>query len=166
MIPFSMRELPKTKAQFNIANDFSMLGFTLPLRESFDAAIASVNKQMRAMKKSAYPFAIHALSQVVTYLPQFMQYPITQWAISKATLALSNVPGPKTPLIMNGARSKGWFGVAAGAGTMSFSMAALSMHNTVYMTVSAEKNIVPDTKVIRALLEENYDRLVANLKSD
>ena len=166
MIPFSMRELPQTEAQFNIANDFSMLGFTLPLFGSFDKAVANVNKQMRAMKKSAYPFAIMALSQVVTNLPQFMQYVITSWAISKATLALSNVPGPKTPLVMNGAKSKGWFGIVGGAGTMAFGIAALSMDNTVYMTVTAEKNIIPDTREIRALLEENYDRLVEELKAD
>jgi len=62
LIPFSFRELPKTKKDHYLDNDFSALCFTLKLYGTFEDAIAGVKKTTTAMKTSIYPHGLGALT--------------------------------------------------------------------------------------------------------
>ena len=48
------------------------------------------------------------------------------WVISKATLVLSNIPGPKVPLQFNNVKCKGIVGLIPGLGDLAFGISAMS----------------------------------------
>jgi hypothetical protein len=47
------------------------------------------------MKKSLYPYGVLALTEFIAWFPSLVGQLIMIWVVSKATLVLSNVPGPK-----------------------------------------------------------------------
>ena len=57
------------------------------------------------------------------------------WMVSKATLILSNVPGPKTGLTYRGVKTVGFIGMIPGLGDLAFGISAMSMVDRLYMTV-------------------------------
>jgi len=62
LVPFSLRELPKTVEEHRCENDFSVLCFTLNLCATFQDAITKVKKQTASMKTSIYPYGVNALT--------------------------------------------------------------------------------------------------------
>jgi len=95
LVPFSLREIPKTRKDLVLENDFSCLCFTLKLCAEFKEAIDSVKKTTMALKKSIYPFGVNALTQLIAWFPGIVGQLIMMWVCSKATIVMSNVPGPK-----------------------------------------------------------------------
>jgi hypothetical protein len=57
------------------------------------------------------------------------------WVVSKATLVLSNVPGPKDGLNYPGAKGIGFVALIPGLGDLAFGISAVSMLDRLYMTV-------------------------------
>jgi len=55
--------------------------------------------------------------------------------IEKASLQLSNVPGPKTKLDLQGCKCKGFIALVPGIGDLAFGITALSMDDTLYMAI-------------------------------
>ena len=47
------------------------------------------------MKNSIYPFGVNALTQLIAWFPGIVGQLIMMWVVSKATIVMSNVPGPK-----------------------------------------------------------------------
>lgn len=55
------------------------------------------------------------------------------WVVSKATVVMSNVPGPKTGLVFNGAKAKCFFAMIPGLGDLAFGISAMSMGDNMIM---------------------------------
>lgn len=54
------------------------------------------------MKKSLYPYGVLALTELIAWFPSILGQLVMMWVVSKATLIISNVPGPKEPLNYHG----------------------------------------------------------------
>lgn len=87
------------------------------------------------MKKGLYPFGALALAQFTAALPAIIGQLILMWFVSKATLVLSNVPGPKTPLVFNGIKSKCCIALIPGNGDLAFGISAISHCDKMTMAV-------------------------------
>jgi diacylglycerol O-acyltransferase / wax synthase len=135
LTPFSLRKLPDTIEEHRLVNDFTLMCFTLDLTNDFEKAIGLVQKQTRALKKSIYPFGVLSLTQFIATLPSIVGQLIMMWVISKATLVMSNVPGPKGGLVFGGAKCVGFCALVPGLGDLAFGITALSMGETMYMAV-------------------------------
>lgn len=57
------------------------------------------------------------------------------WVVSKATVVLSNVPGPKVPFQFGTAACKGIVALIPGLGDLAFGISCMSHADTVYMAV-------------------------------
>ena len=77
VIPFSMREVPKRREDHKLNNDFTLLCFTLQLREKFSDACTAVSLQTKKLKKSLYPFAVSALCQFASLCPTALSLILT-----------------------------------------------------------------------------------------
>lgn len=51
------------------------------------------------------------------------------WVVSKATVVLSNVPGPKVPMNFGGVECKGLIALIPGLGDLAFGISAISQGN-------------------------------------
>jgi len=79
------------------------------------------------------------------------------WVASKATVVVSNVPGPKTPLVFNGKKSEAFGALIPGLGDLAFGISALSHADTLTMAVQSDFTYVKDPKELREIIEANYD---------
>jgi diacylglycerol O-acyltransferase len=159
LVPFSLRELPKVVEDHRCENDFSVLCFTLPLCASFKEAIPRVKAQTAGMKNSIYPFGVNALTQLIAWFPGVVGQLVMMWVVSKATVILSNVPGPKDGLNYPGAKGIGFLALIPGLGDLAFGISAVSMLDRVYMAVQADTSYVKDPSELKAIIERNYDEL-------
>lgn len=135
LIPFSLRALPKRMADHKLWNDFSVLCFTLKLSSTFEEAIAGIKKQTSGMKNSLYPFGTNALTQFIAWFPGIIGQLIMMWVVSKATIVMSNVPGPKNGLHWktHNIKAIGFIALIPGLGDLAFGISAMSMGDRMYM---------------------------------
>lgn len=82
------------------------------------------------------------------------------WVVSKATLILSNVPGPKEGFKYKNATAIGSLALIPGLGDLAFGISALSCKDRIYMAVQADTSYVEHPSEIRAIIERNYDECV------
>jgi len=60
---------------------------------------------------------------------------ITMWVVSKATVVVSNVPGPIVPFEFKGVKSRGFIAMIPGLGDLAFGISAISMGDTLIMGI-------------------------------
>ncbi len=135
LIPYSLREIPQKPEKHYLMNDFSVLCFTLDLCGTLEDAVKKVQKKTRALKKSIYPYGVLALTQLIACCPSFIGQLVMMWVVSKATVILSNVPGPKTGLTYRGVKTVGFIALIPGLGDLAFGISAMSMVDRLYMAV-------------------------------
>lgn len=135
--------------------------FNLALRENFTDAIRATCKITGPMKKSLYPYGVLALTELVAWFPSILGQLVMMWVASKSTLIISNIPGPKEPLIYQGnVKSRALFALIPGLGDLAFGISAISHVDTLMMTVQADTSYVEDPNELMSLIEKNYDELV------
>jgi hypothetical protein len=167
LVPFSLRQLPKTEADHIVENDFSPLCFTMQLSDSFEKAVTQIKNQTNGMKYSLYPYGVNALTQFIGWFPGIVGQLVMMWVVSKATIVMSNVPGPKDGLNFpdKGMKCLGFFGLIPGLGDLAFGISATSMHERLYMAVQADTSYVEKPEEIRNILNKNYQQLVRELEA-
>ena len=95
------------------------------------------------MKKSLYPYGVLALTEFIAWFPSLVGQLIMIWVVSKATLVLSNVPGPKEPLkYLGGVKSRAIIALIPGLGDLAFGISAMSHADTLLMAVQADVSYV------------------------
>ena len=92
-----MRQLPDSFDDFKLGNDISFLGFNLFISNYFDLSMLKITQITKKLKRSLYPQGALALSKFSDLLPTVICQYVKKWALSKGTLILSNIPGPKVP---------------------------------------------------------------------
>lgn len=119
------------------------------------------------MKKSLYPYGVLALTELIAWFPSILGQLVMMWVVSKATLIISNVPGPKEPLNYNGnVKSKALLALIPGLGDLAFGISAMSHADALLMAIQSDTSYVEDPNELMYLIEKNYDELVNNLNVD
>lgn len=162
LMPFSLREIPQKIEDLKFENDFSTLCFTLALRNKFNESFSAIKAVTSKMKNSVNPFGFNTMTQMIGTLPGIFGQLVLMWVVSKATIVLSNVPGPKTPLQFGSCKCKGFIGLIPGLGDLAFGISAISQADTIYMAVQADLCYLEDPRELRDLIEKNYDELIKN----
>jgi diacylglycerol O-acyltransferase len=124
--------------EHKMENDFSTLCFTLPLRDNFSTAIHEVSTLTRKLKKSIYPFGFNTMTQVIGLLPGIFGQLVMMWVVSKATIVMSNMPGPKTPYQYGDIKAKGIIGLIPGLGDLAVGISSISHEKNLYMAVQSD----------------------------
>jgi diacylglycerol O-acyltransferase / wax synthase len=163
LVPFSLRELPKTIAEHKMNNDFNVICFTLAMKKSFEEAIKVVSAKTRKLKGSLYPFAVKALTEIIAWFPGIVGQLVMMWVVSKATIVLSNVPGPKRCMKFGDVKCKGLVGLIPGLGDLAFGISAMSQGDQLIMAIQSDLDYVEDPRELRDLFEVTYDKLIATV---
>lgn len=79
------------------------------------------------------------------------------WVVSKATIVLSNVPGPKEGFKYKNCKAIGTLALIPGLGDLAFGISALSCKDRLYMGVQADTSYVENPAEIRDIIERLYD---------
>jgi len=100
--PVSFRAPPQKLEEVVIDNSFASVPFRLELFSDFDLGLKAISAKMKTMKTSLAVFAEYYLIHTVCLLPMFIAQPLIGIIASKQTLVFSNVPGPRSPIIVDG----------------------------------------------------------------
>jgi hypothetical protein len=104
--PFSLRKPPVHVMDFNYDNDFSIIPLYMRLVDDLKEGIQKISKDMRDLKKSLMPIGCYYSTTLTMQLPDFIRHYILADITSKISAGFSNVPGPKTPWVVNGRKCK------------------------------------------------------------
>ena len=74
---------------------------------------------------------------------------VTMWVVSKATIVMSNIPGPKKYLTYQGKKSRGIIGLIPGLGDLAFGISAVSHENKLYMSVQGDETYLRDPELLK-----------------
>ena len=116
---------------------------------------------MRNLKTSMYPYATLYLTKVIAWFPSLIGQLVMMWVVSKATIVLSNVPGPRTPMKFGDKECRGIVGLIPGLGDLAFGISAMSQGEQLIMAVQSDLSYMENPKELRDLFEKNYDELVS-----
>lgn len=86
-----------------------------------------------------------------------------RFAIRQANVLISNVPGPQTQLYMNGAKLTHYYAMGPLANNMGLFISIISYNGQINFSITSERVMLPDVSVMKDMIIEEYDALVARL---
>lgn len=144
MIPVSLEafdaDLPET-----LGNHFSLVLASLPSTgRSFRERLAQVHKRVARIRDSYQPVLTFGLQQVISQTPASVAAGMTRYFADKAIGVLTNVPGPRAPMALAGARVDGVVGWAPCSGKQALTVCVFSYADQVFFGFGSDRRMIPD----------------------
>lgn len=155
-IPVNLRPL---KRALELGNHFGVVYLELPVGEAtVRRRINAVQRTMKKLKNGVQAVMSFNVLSILGYFPQSVE----RWALnffsSKASAVMTNVPGPKEPVVLNGKRlNKPMFWVPQSGG-IGLGVSILTYENGVEFGFIADAALVPDP-------QEMIDDFMAEFRS-
>lgn len=150
MVPFDLRphDVPVDAA---LGNRFGMLVVSVPVGPADPLTrLAEIVRRTRGAKAS--PDAVVASGVIATLglLPRPIEHALVDLFSSKASVLVTNVPGPREPLTFAGRRLRGIVGWAPASGSVGLSISIFSYAGEVVIGVSADAALVAHPEALVA----------------
>jgi WS/DGAT/MGAT family acyltransferase len=161
VVPVSMRSEPDRSAS---GNRVSELIAHLPLAEADPwARLEAVVEMTRALKASGQSGAGDLLGQAVELLPAQVLAPLFRLASrsSVANIILTNVPGPRVPVYLLGARQLETYPVVPILANQGLGIALMSYDDGLFWGFNADWDAVPDLHDLVEGVTAGFDELNA-----
>jgi diacylglycerol O-acyltransferase / wax synthase len=154
MIPVDLRGgAPPT----DLGNQFGLvvLGMPVGIREPL-ARLAAVKERMDRLKGSPEALVTHGLLRAMGWAPRPVENLGVWFFGTKASMVLTNVPGPRTPLRLAGAQvSRIMFWVPQ-SGRMGIGISIFSYAGSVTIGIIVDAGLVPDPDALVADLHVEF----------
>jgi diacylglycerol O-acyltransferase / wax synthase len=145
-VPVNLRPIDEAH---RLGNQFGLVFLALPLGiEEPEARLAEVKRRMDELKSSLQPAVAFGALTAIGYLPSPLQPLPIGFFGSKASLVLSNVPGPRERLYLAGeplGRAMFW---VPQSGRLGLGVSILSYAGEVLAGVASDVGLVPDPEAI------------------
>ena len=158
VVPFNMR----TANTALLSNHIGMVLLPMPVgildpRQRFDA----VKERMDALKESRDPNMIYGLLSSAVFSIPMAENIIVDMISSKASMLVTNVPGPQMQIYIAGSALKSmifWVPQPAGWG---LGLSIFSYNGEITLGVACDAGLVPDPEAIAAAFMEEYKAMQA-----
>lgn len=158
-VPVNMRPLDEGH---RLGNQFGLVFLALPLGiEDPAQRLAEVKRRMDELKSSLQPVVALGVLGAVGYLPSALQSMPIQFFGSKASLVLTNVPGPREPLYLAGERLRRPMFWVPQSGRLGLGVSILSYAGEVVVGVASDAGLVPDPQTIVDSFHAEVEALTA-----
>ena len=143
----------------SLGNRFGLVFIKLPVAEPDPIArVRAVHTRMAAVKGSAQAVSTFAILAVVGALPSWGHRLAVRILGAKSTAIVTNVPGPRAPVFLAGARLTRLVFWVPQAGSVGLGVSILSYAGHVSVGVAADRNLIPDpTRITSAVQAELAD---------
>ena len=153
MVPFNLRPLDEPLPR-ELGNRFGLVLLALPLLEADPVArLQEVHRRMRAIKDSPEGPVSYGVLTAMGMSPPAVEAQLIDLFTAKASLVLTNVPGPREPVYLAGVRMQGVLVWAPCAGTVSTSVSVFSYDGGVTVGFMVDARLVPDPDAIVAAVD-------------
>jgi WS/DGAT/MGAT family acyltransferase len=158
MIPVNLRPPGN---EHRLGNRFGLVVLTLPLGIANPLErLAVVRQRMETLKHSYQaPVTLGVLS-IIGMAPKAVQTQVLDVLARKATAVMTNVPGPRQPLYMAGARLAQMMFWVPQSGDIGIGVSILSYADGVQFGLVTDKSFVPDPSHIVDRFHPEFERLL------
>lgn len=160
LVPMYVRGHQKEGAE--LGNHFGLVFLPMPVHiEDMEARIAEARRAMDDLKRAPDALAAIAVLAAMGMASQGIQRIGVDIFTRKASLLLTNVPGPTEPLHLLGKRLSSVLVWAPVSGDVALGVTLLSYAGSMRMGVSSDARVVKDPEAIVAAFEAVLERTLA-----
>jgi WS/DGAT/MGAT family acyltransferase len=124
------------------------------------ARLYATSDTMAALKGSLQPpMALMSLG-LMGMMPAIVQAPLVELFSRKATVVVSNVPGPQAPLYMCGQRVSEMYFWVPQSGSIGIGLSLLSYAGQVYFGIVSDRQLVDDPDALVARFAPEFEKLL------
>lgn len=150
-----------------LGNRFGIVFVQLPVAEADPVArVRAVHARMRRVKARAQAASTFAILAAVGALPVWGHRLAVRILGAKCTAIVTNVPGPRRPVFLAGARLERLVFWVPQAGSVGLGVSILSYSGRVTVGVAADRNVVPDPAQLTAAVEAELAHLAVTVLGD
>ncbi len=161
-IPVNIR---KQGAAFELGNKFSLVFLALPVYiEDPVARLQEVKKRMDHLKQSQDAFVAFMVLNALGLSSANIAKTASNFFANKASMAMTNVPGPQEALYLAGKRIENFIGWVPRTGKVGMGISIFSYAGKVVVGLVTDERLVPDPDTILEEFEEELHDLGSHLK--
>lgn len=143
-LPASFRKVPKTAEALELNNDIALFFIDLALHPEIEDGLKSVQTEIRKFRTNFKPFAVYYMVKFFIKVPLIIYLWLSDIATTKISITLSNVAGPKTPLIYDGVKCGKIVFFLPFIGKYTCGLSIISVTNKVKAGFITDKTIMDD----------------------
>jgi WS/DGAT/MGAT family acyltransferase len=157
-MPVNLRPLARMS---QLGNHFGLVFLSLPLGIADPLArLAELRRRSAALRRSAEAAVVLLILRTIGRVPLAVQRLVVKIFATKATLVMTNVPGPNRTLYLAGKPIRDIFFWVPQSGRVGLGVSILSYDGTVRLGVGTDAGLVPDPQTIVAGFHEEFDELL------
>ncbi len=157
-MPVNLRPLDRMA---QLGNHFGLIFLSLPLGLADPLQrLAEVGRRSRALRRSAEPLAVYGILRAMGRIPVSLQRLAVRIFATKATLVMTNVPGPVQTLYLAGTPIRDIFFWVPQSGHVGLGVSILSYNGNVRLGIGVDAGLVPDPQPIVAGFHDEMDQLL------
>jgi WS/DGAT/MGAT family acyltransferase len=158
VIPINLR--PQGQAS-QLGNFFGLVFLALPVGIAHPLErLYEVRRRMRELKESYQPILALGLLGAAGMGPNQFQQPLLELLSSKASAVMTNVPGPRAPLYLGGARIAEMMFWAPQSGSIGMGVSILSYNDRVHFGLVTDRKIADDPEAIVRRFAGEFEKLL------
>lgn len=144
-----------------LGNKFGLVFLDLPVSTvDISRRLATIRHRMESLKESQEaPVALDILA-AIGFSAQALQDVVVKMIGAKATMVLTNVPGPPIPLYLAGQPIEGLMFWVPQSGRLGLGISILSYASNIHLGVATDAALVPDPDAIIDGFYAEYDELL------
>lgn len=161
LVPVNLR--PPDQAP-RLGNEFGLVFAILPVCERHPLArLYAVHRNMEELKHSSQALVAFWLLTAMGLLPGIIEQQVIELFTAKASAVISNVPGPREPLYIAGARIERQFFWVPQAGSIGVGVSLLTYDGAVHFGVMADRHLIAHPEQITTRFVDEFERLLLHV---
>ncbi len=157
-VPVNLRPLEHAK---DLGNHFGLVFLNLPIGEDHPLKrLYAVKRNMDDLKSSKQAAVSYGLLAALGMGPSLIQKPALDLFSKKASMVLTNVPGPQEDLYLAGSRIEEMMFWVPQNGGIGIGISILSYKGKVQMGLIADAKLIPDPYEVIARFGAEFEKLI------
>jgi diacylglycerol O-acyltransferase len=157
-MPVNLRPLARMS---ELGNHFGLIFLSLPLGIADPLArLAELRRRSRLLRRSAEPVVVYGILRALGRVPLAVQRLVVKIFATKATLVMTNVPGPRQTLYLADKPIRDIFFWVPQSGHVGLGVSILSYDGSVRLGVGTDAGLVPDPHVIVEGFHDEFETLM------
>jgi diacylglycerol O-acyltransferase / wax synthase len=158
-VPFNLRPLDEPLPS-TLGNRFGLVFLPLPIGvRGTKARLRAVKREMDRIKASVEGGVAYAILTASGMTPAQVESVVIDLFSAKGTAVMTNVPGPRRPVVFAGRRLQGVLVWAPCSGSVSMSVSMFSYDGRVTVGFLVDAGLVPDPERLARGYEQELDHL-------
>ena len=165
MVPFNLRPLDRPLPR-ELGNRFGLVLLALPVLEADPVErLHETHRRMQAIKDSPEGPVSYGVLGAMGVSPPAVETQLLDLFSAKASLVLTNVPGPRAPVYVAGTQLRGVLVWAPCAGSVSTSVSVFSYDGQVTVGFMVDAGLIPEPEALVAAVDAELAELLPGVRA-